>query len=92
MGMRTLKNRLSEYLRAVQNEETISVTNRGMAIALLIPPDSVASSPEEALLRLARKGEVRLGKGNRPDIYPRAPGLVSSEQIREASDWTRGER
>ena len=92
VGVRILKNQLSEYLRAVQNGETIAVTNHGAVVALLSPPDTGANSPEEKLLRLARTGEARLGRSNRPESYPRLPGLVSSDAIREALDWTRGER
>ena len=92
VGIRALKNQLSEYLRMVRNGERVAVTSRGLAVAVLVPPEAASDSPEEALLRLARAGEVRLGKPNRPEVHPRPPGFVSSEHVQAALDWTRGER
>ena len=92
VGVRTLKNRLSEYLRMVHDGERLAVTNRGVVVARLVPPDAGSEMPEEALQRLARAGEIRLGKPNRPDLYPPPPGLLSDEEIQEALDWTRGDR
>lgn len=92
VGVRALKNHLSEYLRRAQDGEPLAVTNRGVVIARLVPPDAEGETAEEALRRLARAGEIRLGKPNRPDLYQPPPGLLSDEEIQEALDWTRGER
>lgn len=92
VAVKTLKNRLSEYLRLVHDGEALAVTRRGVVIARLVPPDVGGESPEEALGRLARAGEVRLGKPNRADLYPAPPGLLSDEAIRAALDWVRGDR
>ena len=92
VGVRTLKNRLSEYLRMAQDGHRVAVTNRGMVVARLVPPDTGGETAEEVLERMARAGEIRLGKPNRPDLYPPPPGLLSDEEIQEALDWTRGER
>lgn len=92
VGIRTLKNRLSEYLRMAQNGQSVAVTNRGMVVARLVPPDAPGQTAEEALQRMARAGEIRLGKPHRPDLYPPPAGLLSEEEIQEALDWTRGER
>ena len=37
VGVRELKNRLSSYLRRVKQGEEVSVTERGMVIARLVP-------------------------------------------------------
>ena len=62
VGIRELKNRLSEYLRMVRRGEVILVTDRGEAVAELHQP---VNAPEAAvypeLLRRARLGKVRLG-------------------------------
>ena len=92
VGIRTLKNRLSEYLRMAQNGQSVAVTNRGMVVARLVPPDAPGQTAEEALQRMARAGEIRLGKPHRRDLYPPPAGLLSEEEIQEALDWTRGER
>ena len=92
VGVRTLKDRLSEYLRMVQAGESLAVTNRGVVVARLVPPDVGAETAEEVLQRKARAGEIRLGKRNQPRRYPPPPGRLSEEAIQEALDWTRGER
>ena len=92
VGVRTLRDRLSEYLRSVQDGERLAVTNRGVVVARLVPPDAPAETAEEALQRLARAGEIRLGKPNRPDLYPPPPGFLSDEQVAALFDDVRGER
>jgi prevent-host-death family protein len=37
VGIRDLKNRLAHYLRVVQRGETLVVTDRGKAVARLVP-------------------------------------------------------
>jgi antitoxin (DNA-binding transcriptional repressor) of toxin-antitoxin stability system len=43
VGIRELKNRLSEYLRDVRARENVPVTDRGDVIAELSPPGQVAA-------------------------------------------------
>jgi len=38
VGLRDLKNRLSEYVREVRSGEAVLVTDRGEVVAELIPP------------------------------------------------------
>ena len=38
VGLKTLKNRLSEYVRLVANGETVLVTDRDRVVAELTPP------------------------------------------------------
>jgi prevent-host-death family protein len=62
-GVREIKNRLSEYLRAVAAGETVLVTDRGRVVAQLAPPPAAgvpALTEDEALARLAAAGKVRL--------------------------------
>ena len=68
------------------------MTNRGVVVARLVPPDASAETAEEALHRLARAGEIRLGKPNRPDLYPPPPGFLSDEQVAALIDDVRGDR
>lgn len=91
VGVRTLRNRLSEYLRAAQDGERFAVTRRGVVVARLVPPEAGGESREGASQRLERAEGVRLGKPNLSDRYPPPPGLVSSEEVRAALDWVRGE-
>ena len=74
VGVRELKDRLSEYLRMVRRGEEILVTDRGEPVAELRQPSNApytAAYPE--LERRARAGRVRLGAPNRPDLYPSLP-------------------
>lgn len=64
VGIRTLKNRLSEYLRAAQSGERIAVTRRGVPVGDVVPQAPPGLDPDEELLRLARAGEVRLGRSD----------------------------
>lgn len=43
VGVRALKNRLSEYLRRVKAGERIVVTERGVPVAELRPPEGAAA-------------------------------------------------
>lgn len=58
VGIKVLKDKLSEYLRAVAFGETIVVTDRGRVVAELVPPrvHDDASSAEQELARLVRDG------------------------------------
>jgi antitoxin (DNA-binding transcriptional repressor) of toxin-antitoxin stability system len=63
VGVRELKNRLSEYLREVRRGEHVLVTDRGEVIGELSPPGQGASdaSVPAGLLALAKRGMLTLG-------------------------------
>ena len=58
VGLKVLKNRLSEYIRLAAGGETILVTDRDRIVAELTPPSPARSEgPSDALLAEAtRKG------------------------------------
>jgi antitoxin (DNA-binding transcriptional repressor) of toxin-antitoxin stability system len=69
VGVREVKNKLSEYLRIVAGGETVLVTDHGRVIAQLAPPPAhtpPALSEDEALERLAAAGRVRLPRRKVP--------------------------
>lgn len=70
VGVRELKNRLSEYLRLVREGEDILVTDRGEVVAELRRPGPPADVAYPALVEALRSGRARLGSTNRPDLYP----------------------
>jgi prevent-host-death family protein len=73
VGIRELKSRLSEYLRAVRAGDEVLVTDRGRVIARLGPPSaSVLPHLPAAAAELARQGLLRPGEGNGPPLYPRS--------------------
>jgi prevent-host-death family protein len=69
VGIREMKNRLSEYLRLVAGGEVVLVTDHGRVVAQLAPPPAFAPPPleeDEALRRLAAAGKLRLPKSPVP--------------------------
>jgi len=77
MGIRELKNRLSEVVRAVKGGERILITDRGTVVAELVPPGRPGTDPSvpPGLARLAERGVARLGAPNDPTLYRDLPRL-----------------
>jgi antitoxin (DNA-binding transcriptional repressor) of toxin-antitoxin stability system len=61
VGIKTLKNRLSEYVRVAADGETVLVTDRDRVVAELGPPQAGrASDVSDALLAdVVRRGWLR---------------------------------
>jgi antitoxin (DNA-binding transcriptional repressor) of toxin-antitoxin stability system len=92
VGIRELKNRLSEYVRLVRQGEEVLVTDRGVVVAELRPPGSRASEvPYPALAEAARLGRVRIGARNQSDLYSRLEPPLPDGTAEELLDWVRGE-
>ena len=90
VGIRELKNRLSEYVRRVGCGETILVTDRGRVVAQLgAPPQNGAEWAPPGLLELARQGRARLGGPNTADLYPQRPVRNPAGTAQELIDWDR---
>lgn len=66
VGIRELKNNLSSYVRAARKGETVIVTDRGDAVARLVPPETHGHQ-EHPFAEMARRGEVRLGQPMTPE-------------------------
>jgi prevent-host-death family protein len=79
VGLKILKNKLSEYVRLAAAGETVVVTDRGRAVAEIVPP---RQQPESFIERGVREGWLTPAK-NRGGLPPRpkpVPGL-SFEQL-----------
>jgi prevent-host-death family protein len=83
VGVRDLKNRLSEFLRRVAGGERITVTDRGRPIAVLGPPE--ASPDDEEISRMVREGLAAWGGGKpRGAVRPiRVRGKTISQTVLE---------
>jgi hypothetical protein len=92
VGVRELKNRLSEYLRLVKNGEEILVTDRGDVVAELRQPSPRLTLPYPQLLEAVRKGQARVGRPNRPDLYPALGRVLPEGAAAELLDEERGAR
>ena len=90
VGLKTLKNKLSEYVRLAAGGETVVITDRGRAVAEIVPPKR---EPESVIERGAREGWVRPAVRD-ADWPPRGkpvPGL-SFAQLMADLDRDREER
>jgi prevent-host-death family protein len=94
VGLRELKNRLSEYVREVRSGEGVLVTDRGEVVAELIPPGqgSDERGVPAGLVVLARKGQLTLGASNNAEVYPKLPRLLKRHQATELLNEERGAR
>jgi prevent-host-death family protein len=75
VGVRELKNRLSEYLRQAKSGEGVLVTDRGQVVAELTPPGQGATdaSVPAGLLALARRNLLAIGAPADSTLYPALP-------------------
>lgn len=75
VGIRELKNKLSEYLRRVRLGESVLVTDRGEVVAELLPPGQRRGDPSvpAGLQALARRNLLTLGDRAETDLYPALP-------------------
>src|SRR5476651_2661079 len=94
VGLRELKNRLSEYVREVRSGGGILVTDRGQVVAELNPPGhhAAADGGTPGLARLISKGLIEPGASNNAARYPRLPRAVSRGQAAGLLDAERGGR
>jgi prevent-host-death family protein len=75
VGVRKLKNRLSEYIRRAKSGESVLVTDRGQVVAELTPPGHGATdaSVPAGLLALARRHLLVIGAPADRNLYPALP-------------------
>ena len=95
VGIRELKNRLSEYVRLVREGEVVMVTDRGEIVAELRAPEPVSELERKypRLAEMARQGRVRLPlKPNGPDAYPRLPRATPPGTAAELLVWVKEDR
>ena len=88
VGIKTLKNKLSAYLRRVRRGDVLLVTDRDSIIAEIRPAQGErgrASRLESKLRRMAERGEVTLrtshARGWTVEPLPGGPLPITSQQI-----------
>ena len=93
VGLRELKNRLSEYVRDVRRGESVVVTDRGQVVAELVPPGHRAEPADilPGVQVLVRNGLATPGRPNSPHVYRRltsalAPGRAAALLAAERGD------
>ena len=65
VGIKELKDRLSEYIAKVKQGEEVVVTERGRPVARIVQEGSVAQRARDMLAPLVRSGLVRPPQGRR---------------------------
>lgn len=94
VGLRELKNRLSDYVRQVRQGEEILVTDRGAVVAELRPPGRAALSGAlpAGLADLAARGLVTIGAPNEASAYPPLSRALAPGRRVSLLDEERGPR
>jgi prevent-host-death family protein len=93
VGLRELKNRLSEYVRLVRAGEHVQVTDRGQVVAELVPPTLTKDRDAAAgLAALERRGLLRPPAAEGRTRYRRLPRLVPTGTVRRLLEEDRGDR
>jgi antitoxin (DNA-binding transcriptional repressor) of toxin-antitoxin stability system len=85
VGIKVLKNKLSEYIRLAQGGEVILVTDRDRVVAELVPPREGRSPvvSDAVLAELVRRGWVTPAARPLTGSAPRAPVARFAELMRE---------
>ena len=92
VGLKVLKNKLSEYVRMAEAGEVVLVTDRDRVVAELRPPMERAPYAADALLAdLVRRGLLTPPVMVREGPPPRVPVASTATILREL-DQDRGER
>jgi prevent-host-death family protein len=93
IGIKALRDRLSEYLRIVATGETVLVTDRDRVVAELIPPrpGRLAAVDDACLADLIRTGLLVPATVRDATPPPRVP-VLPTERILEDLDRDRAER
>jgi prevent-host-death family protein len=96
VGVRDLKNKLSEYLRRVRLGESVLVTDRGEVVAELLPPGQGQGDPSvpAGLQSLVKRGLLTLGAPAGTDLYPALPRRQGGRRrsVAQLLDEERGTR
>jgi prevent-host-death family protein len=93
VGIRDLKNHLSEYVRRVRAGEKIRISSHGEVVAELRSPepDRVEQAPA-GLRELVRRGTARGIVRNEPSRYRTYEPVLTRTTAKELLDLDRGDR
>jgi prevent-host-death family protein len=95
VGIKVLKNKLSEYVRLAEKGETVQVTDRGRVVAELVPPKPQPKklSDQEFIERGIREGWLKPATNPAKGPPPQPPGpKMTLEEILRDLDEGRADR
>jgi antitoxin (DNA-binding transcriptional repressor) of toxin-antitoxin stability system len=93
VGLKVLKNKLSEYVRLVAGGETVLITDRDRVVAELVPPSAgrAMMATDAALADAVRQGWLTPPLIGPAVDVPRQP-VIPLATLLEELDRDRGER
>jgi len=85
VGLKVLKNKLSEYVRLAERGETVLVTDRDRVVAELVPPEKTRSPvlADALLAEAVRQGWVTPPALSTSGPPPRKPVMSFRDLFRE---------
>lgn len=85
VGLKVLKNKLSEYVRLAAGGESVLVTDRDRVVAELVPPRAGAGAPisDAVLLDMLRNGLMTPALDRTHEPPPRMPVAPSASILAE---------
>ncbi len=88
VGLKVLKNRLSEYVRLAASGETVLVTDRERVVAELVPPGGgrAAMAADALLADAVRKGWLTPALGATESTIPHRPAANLADLLAELDD------
>jgi antitoxin (DNA-binding transcriptional repressor) of toxin-antitoxin stability system len=88
VGLKVLKNKLSEFVRLAANGETVLITDRERVVAELVPPrpDRGATVADAQWGELVRRGLVTPAKVRSAEPLPRKPVMSWEELGRQIAE------
>jgi prevent-host-death family protein len=94
VGLKVLKNKLSEYVRAAARGETILVTDRDRVVAELVPPkrERKALLENELIAKGVREGWLTPAKIPPTEPLPPRKPVMSHEELMRGLDEAREDR
>ena len=83
VGIKVLKNKLSEYVRLAAGGETVLVTDRDRVVAELVPPRKGIdkADPRGWWAEQVRLGNITPAKDRGPPLPPRNPIMSFDEMM-----------
>jgi len=88
VGLKVLKNKLSEYVRLAEHGETVLVTDRDRVVAEIVPPERTRSPvlADALLAEAVRQGWITPPALVSPTPPPRNPVMSLRELKRQLDD------
>ena len=89
VGLKILKNKLSEYVRLAASGETVVITDRGRVVAEIVPP---RREPDSVIARSIREGWITPAKRPFRPLPPRLAAVATLEELLQELEQDRQDR